>query len=82
MASNAEDLEPFELRRQYPRVPDTLLLKPEAAAKYLGVGRQWMYAKLHSGEIISIQEARKILVPVKALNEWVDKRMQEARGDA
>lgn len=78
--SSAQEVELFDPVRLEPRVPPTLLLKPEDAAKYLGVGRQWMYSKLASGEIVSIREARKILVPVKALNEWVDKRMQEARG--
>lgn len=80
MATDPQDLAD-EVRLE-PRVPPTLLLKPEDAATYLGVGRQWMYRKLHEGEIISIREARKILVPVKALNEWIDRRMQEARSDA
>jgi excisionase family DNA binding protein len=79
MASNAEELELFDAAKLEPLVPRTLLLKPEDAAKYLNVGRQKMYSMLASGEIVSIKMSRKILVPVKALNEWVDERMAESR---
>lgn len=82
MATNAEEVESPLVTRVEVRVPPTLLLKPEDAAKYLGVGRQWMYRKLAEGEIVSIREARKILVPVKALNEWIERRMEEGRNGA
>jgi excisionase family DNA binding protein len=59
-----------------PQVPATLLVKPEDAAKYLGVGRQAMYLMLTSGEIPSIRKNRKILVPVKALTDWVDEQIE------
>lgn len=62
-----------------PQVPATLLLKPEDAATYLGVGRQAMYQMLASGEIVSIRKNRKILVPVKALVNWVDEQIGKAK---
>lgn len=62
-----------------PEVPRSLLLKPEDAARVLGVGRQFMYELIHAGEIISIPMRRKILVPYQALVDWVTMKMEEAR---
>ncbi len=81
MAINAVDLDFPELKPEVlaPEVPRSLLLKPEDAAKVLGVGRQWMYDRIHDGSIVSIRMQRKILVPYQALVDWVTLRMQEAR---
>lgn len=81
MASNIDALELPELKPDVlaPEVPRSLLLKPEDAAKVLGVGRSFMYTLIHEGEIPSILMRRKILVPYQGLVDWVTKKMREAQ---
>lgn len=86
MASNAQEVEPelFIPEAVEPKLPQSLLLIPTDAAKLLGVGKHYMYRLIHDGPenggVISIRMARKILVPRKALEDWVTKRMREAGG--
>lgn len=79
MSVEALDLPELKPEVLAPEVPRSLLLKPEDAAKVLGVGRQFMYDLIHDGEIPSILMRRKILVPYQGLVDWVTAKMQEAR---
>jgi excisionase family DNA binding protein len=47
---------------------DKLALKPQEAAKALGLSRTATYAALRSGELPSCRIGRRILVPVSALD--------------
>ena len=81
MVTNAEDVDPDE--PEAPKFGLPMMLKPTDAAKYMGVGRQWFYDQVASGAIFSIRLNRKILVPVRALDEWLTRQMEgEAKGDA
>lgn len=53
---------------------ETLLLRPDEAARLLGVGRSKIYALLASGEVPSIRVGRSVRVPVDALKHWVASR--------
>jgi hypothetical protein len=80
MASSPQDLSDEDAERP---VPDSLLLKPTDAAKWLGVGRQFMYDLIrdgpNNGGVASIRLSRKILVPRRSLEDWVTMRIQEAK---
>jgi len=60
-------------------VDNKLLLKPSEAGARLGLGRSKMYEMLASGELPSIRLGRAIRIPAKALDEWVERRMQAAQ---
>jgi excisionase family DNA binding protein len=76
-----------ELERAITTAPITsLLMKPQEAARYIGVGRQHMYRLLRPGpygappEIPSIKVgARNLLVPRQACDEWVRAQMDSLR---
>jgi excisionase family DNA binding protein len=56
-----------------------MLLTPAEAADYLSIGRSTTYRMIRSGELPSISIGRAVRVPVKALDEWVE-RQQAERG--
>ena len=43
------------------------------AAKYLGMAENTLVKLLQSGEIKFIRVGRRILIPIKSLNEWLEK---------
>lgn len=50
-----------------------MAVKPDEAAKMLGVGRSFIYAKIKSGEIQAIRLGeRRLLVPVAALEKLLE----------
>ncbi len=48
-----------------------LLMKPEAAARQLGLGRTTVYELIRSGELESVKVGRLRRVPVAAISEYV-----------
>jgi excisionase family DNA binding protein len=57
-----------------------LLLKPEAAAQALNVGRSKIYQLMEAGEIESVKIGRSRRISVKALEAFTEKLTQETRG--
>ena len=49
-----------------------LLLKVEAAAKLLSLGRSKMYELIAAGDVPSVRVGRSVRVPMTALRQWVD----------
>lgn len=59
---------------------DAFLLKPEEAAKVLGLGRSKLYELIQTGQIPSLRVGRARRIPVEALRRWVDKQLEAAEG--
>jgi excisionase family DNA binding protein len=57
-----------------------LLLKPEAAAQALNIGRSKIYQLMEAGEIESVKIGRSRRISVKALEAFTEKLTQEVRG--
>ena len=57
-----------------------LLLKPEAAAQALNIGRSKIYQLMEAGEIESVKIGRSRRISVKALEAFAEKLTQEVRG--
>jgi excisionase family DNA binding protein len=55
-----------------------MLLKVEAAAKLLSLGRTKTYALIASGELPVIRVGRAVRVPVAALHQWVEDRVNQS----
>ena len=55
-----------------------MLLKVEAAAKLLSLGRTKTYALIASGELPVIRVGRAVRVPVTALHQWVEERAKQS----
>ncbi|MSQ14885.1 MAG: DNA-binding protein [Dehalococcoidia bacterium] len=56
-----------------------LLLKPEDAARALGIGRTKLYSLLMDGSLESITIGSRRLIPRDALARFIDKHLAEAR---
>jgi excisionase family DNA binding protein len=57
-----------------------LLLKPEAAAQALNIGRSKIYQLMEAGEIESVKIGRSRRISVKALEAFTERLTQEVRG--
>lgn len=57
-----------------------LLITVEEAAKRLSIGRSHMYALMGQGQILSVKLGRNRRIPVKALEEYADAKIGEAKG--
>lgn len=57
-----------------------LLLKPEAAAQALNIGRSKIYQLIETGEIESVKIGRSRRISVKALEAFTERLTQEVRG--
>ena len=55
-----------------------LLLRPEDAARVLGVGRTKVYELMRSGALRSVRVGGLRRIPVAALNEFVTRLEEEA----
>ena len=55
-----------------------LLLRPEDAARALGVGRTKVYELMRSGALRSVRVGGLRRIPVAALNEFVTRLEEEA----
>jgi len=53
---------------------ETLLLRPEEAARELGIGRSKTYDLLRRGEIPSIRIGRSVRVHASKLREWIERQ--------
>jgi excisionase family DNA binding protein len=54
-----------------------LALRPNEAARALGVGRDKLFALLAEGKIKSFREGITRLIPVSAIEEYLAKRLHE-----
>lgn len=52
--------------------PERLTRKPEEAAPMLGVGRNGVYELIRSGQLRCIKVGRKILIPLSAIEEFLN----------
>lgn len=48
------------------------------AARIIGLGRSKTWELVASGDIFSVREGKRRLVPTSALNDWAAKKMAEA----
>lgn len=56
--------------------PSELLLRPEAAAKVLGIGRTTVFRLIASGELQSVQIGRLRRIPATACRAYVEALQQ------
>lgn len=54
--------------------PDQLLLRPEEAARALGIGRSKLFELLAIGDLPVVRIGRATRVPASALRRWVEER--------
>ena len=54
-----------------------LLLKVEAAAKLLSLGRTKMYELIAAGDVPIIRLGRSVRVPTESLRQWVEERAKQ-----
>lgn len=54
-----------------------LALRPNDAARALGVGRDKLFALLADGRIRSFREGNVRLIPVSAIEEYMTQRLEE-----
>lgn len=59
-------------------VPTRTTRKPEEVALILGIGRNNIYEVIRSGQLRSIRVGRKILIPLSAIDEFLNGQ-QEAK---
>lgn len=55
------------------------LLTIEKAARYAGLGRHAVRAKIRSGEWVCLYQGVKQLVPKVEIDRWIEARIAEAR---
>ena len=56
-----------------PRQEQRRTRKPEEVAPLLGIGRNGVYALIKTGELRSIKVGRKILIPLSAVDEFLNR---------
>ncbi len=57
---------------------EKLTLSVEEAGKLLGVSRQVAYQLIHRPDFPTIQIGRRVLIPKKQLEEWMDRQVNGA----
>jgi hypothetical protein len=65
-------------RAHSPSGEPVLLVSVGVAAKMLGIGKTLCWKLVNSGELKSVPIKRRVLVPVKAIYEYIDRLMGEA----
>ena len=60
---------------------EKLTLSVEEAGKLLGVSRQVAYQLIHRSDFPTLDIGRRILVPKKQLEEWMDRNVIGAEAD-
>lgn len=53
---------------------DQLLLRPEEAARILGIGRSKLFELLAAGDLPVVRLGRVTRIPAPALERWVEQR--------
>lgn len=48
------------------------------AAQYLGIGRNRIYDLLHEGKLPAVRLGKNYRIPIKSLDEWLDKEAQKS----
>jgi excisionase family DNA binding protein len=66
-----------EIRSDASREPARLLLRPEEAARALGVSRARLYQMMAEGQITSIKVGRLRRIPLAELTKWVESALAE-----
>ncbi len=56
---------------------EKLTLSVEEAGKLLGVSRQVAYQLIHRADFPTLHIGRRILVPKKQLEEWMDRQVND-----
>lgn len=64
------------MARQTTETP--LTIGPDKAADWLGLAPSKVRQMLYSGEIPGIKMGKRWLIPVKALESWIDGQMNKA----
>lgn len=59
-----------------PTQPVKLTYKPEELPAMLGIGRNGIYELIRSGRLRSIRVGRKILIPVVAVEDFLNGKVQ------
>jgi excisionase family DNA binding protein len=57
---------------------DRLLLRPEEAARALGIGRSKLFLMLATGELPVVRIGRSTRIPTAALQHWVEQHTVRA----
>ena len=55
--------------------PTKLLYRPLEAANAIGVSRAKMYQLIAAGKLPSIRVGASVRVPVKGLNDWIERQV-------
>jgi excisionase family DNA binding protein len=53
---------------------EKLLLKADEVARRLSLGRATVYLMMASGELPTLRKGRAVRVPVRALQEWIERQ--------
>ena len=61
--------------------PTPLFVGITEAARMIGLGRSKTWELVASGDIFSVREGTRRLIPMSALNEWAQRKITEAGGD-
>jgi len=56
---------------------DKILVSPDEGARRIGVGLTMMYELLARNEIASIKVGRRRLIPVRALEDFAERKLAE-----
>ncbi len=59
-------------------MPERLAVSVSEAAEMLGVGQATLYQYVRAGLIPHVRIGRRIVIPLKALEEWMEQKAQEA----
>lgn len=71
---------PIRTRRTPVDLGPPMLLRPEEAAKMLGLGRSKVFQMLAGGELPVVRIGRSVRVPSDQLREWIQRKAEhEAR---
>ena len=59
-----------------------LLVNPERLSTLLGLSHSTIYELLATGEIPSFKVGRRRVIPLTAVEQWIERRLKEAEGGA
>ena len=59
------------------RVVTPLFVSIRDAAQIIGLGRSKVWELVASGDIFSVREGTRRLIPVSALNDWAQRKIAE-----